>query len=316
MKRRLLTSLVAAGLLAACTGTSHDIGTVDLGVARKSSELLALIDQPGPLQVESVASADWVVDRAGLINLEHPKAKAAKLQDGDEPIQVFFHVITHPTRGTFLIDTGVDTKLRDAPDQAAVAGVVASVMHLERMKIHQPLGDWLKRTKTKLAGVLLTHIHADHVMGLPDVPSATPLYVGPGEASASSAMNLLTRTMMNRLLEGKGALQELRFSADADGRFAGVRDLFGDGSLWALHVPGHTPGSLAFVARTAAGPVLLTGDTCHTTWGWEHDVEPGKFTADQAANVKSLAALRRLAREHPALSVRLGHQTLPPRSTP
>jgi hypothetical protein len=52
----------------------------------------------------------------------------------------------------------------------------------------------------------------------------------------------------------------------------------------------------------------LTGDTCHTAWGWENDVEPGSFTADHPGNAESLARLRTLVREHPAIEVRLGHQ--------
>jgi glyoxylase-like metal-dependent hydrolase (beta-lactamase superfamily II) len=310
MPRRRIEPIALALLMLGCSATSHPTEPAELGVARSSRELLALIDQPGPLEFESVASADWAVDRAGLINLDHPAAKAAKLVDGDEPIQVYFHVITHPTRGTFIVDTGVDTKLRDAPGDAAVSGMVANFMHLERMKIHAPLGEWLKQHEQKLAGVLLTHTHADHVMGLPDVPNAAPVYVGPGEVSTRSFLNLMVRSLNDRLLAGKGPLRELRFSADAAGRFAGVRDLFGDGSLWALYVPGHTPGSLAFVARTTQGPVLLTGDTCHTAWGWAHDVEPGSFTGDRSSNAKSLAALRRLAREHPQMRVLLGHQPL------
>ncbi|HEY1088332.1 MAG TPA: hypothetical protein VGE37_11575, partial [Archangium sp.] len=54
--------------------------------------------------------------------LEHEKAKAAGLTDGDESIQIFFHVIRHPTRGLFLVDTGVETALRDAPEKSALSG--------------------------------------------------------------------------------------------------------------------------------------------------------------------------------------------------
>ena len=46
--------------------------------------------------------------------------------------------------------------------------------------------------------------------------------------------------------------------------------------------PGHTRGSTAYLVRTPQGPVLLTGDACHTRWGWEHDVEPGNFSGDVA----------------------------------
>jgi N-acyl homoserine lactone hydrolase len=85
-------------------------------------------------------------------------------------------------------------------------------------------------------------------------------------------------------------------------------DVIGDVYMFALWLPGHTAGSTAYVVRTPQGPVLLTGDACHTRWGWDHDVEPGTFSADRPRSVHSLAALRALAARHPTMSVRLGHQ--------
>lgn len=296
--------------LSACSVTSHPIQPERLGVARPSGALEALIDEPGPLTVESVVSSDWVIDRAGLLNLDHARAKAAQLADGDEPIKIFFHVIKHPERGTFIVDTGVEQAMRKAPDKAVLRGLTASAMHTDRLTIHAPLGSHLRAQQLELAGVFLTHLHADHVMGLPDVARGTPIYVGPGEGEHRALINLVVQPLMNDFLAGHAPLRELRFEPDADQRFAGVLDLFGDGSLWALHTPGHTPGSVAFVARTGRGPVLLTGDNCHTAWGWENDVEPGSFTEDRDGNVRSLQRLRRLAREHPTLDVRLGHQLL------
>jgi hypothetical protein len=54
--------------------------------------------------------------------------------------------------------------------------------------------------------------------------------------------------------------------------------------------------------------VLLTGDACHTAWGWEHGVEPGSFSSDRSRSAASLAALKKLVARHPAIDVRLGHQ--------
>ena len=90
--------------------------------------------------------------------------------------------------------------------------------------------------------------------------------------------------------------------------FEGVVDIFGDGSAWALWVPGHTGGSTAYLLRTPRGPVLLTGDACHTRWGWDHSVEPGSFSSDVPRSAESLARLERLVAEHPGVDVRLGHQ--------
>jgi glyoxylase-like metal-dependent hydrolase (beta-lactamase superfamily II) len=302
-----LAPLVAGG----CTLTHHGAQPSALGQARRSADLLAVIDQPGPLVLETVNSSDWEVDRSGLIDLKDARAKAAGLVDGPEPIQIYFHVIRHPTRGTFIVDTGVERALRDDREHAAIRGLVARFMKADKMSFKMPLGDWLAKEKAPLAGVFLTHLHLDHVSGLPDVPKGTPIYAGPKEAGDKSFFNVVVRANIDRAFAGQAPVSEWPFRPDADGRFAGVIDVFGDGSLWALSVPGHTPGSTAYVARTTDGPVLLTGDVCHTAWGWQNDVPPGTFTSDRAANVDSLARLKKLVAEHPKLRVRLGHQPFP-----
>ena len=318
MKRRLVwVGIVVVGVLVAsvgamslCATTGHPTVASALGTPAGSAAMLRELGQPGPLEVETVVSAEWAVARSQIINLAHPKAKAAGLQDGDEPIQVYFHVLRHPTRGIFLIDTGAEKALENDRDHAAFRGFVASFMHMEKMKLVHPLGDWLKEHGGKVDGVFFTHLHLDHVTGLPDVPKGTPLYAGPTEAHDRGLLNVFSRSGMDRSFEGRPALNEWGFRPDPDGRYAGVLDVFGDGSLFAIYVPGHTRGSTAYLARTTKGPVLVTGDTASTVWGWEHQVEPGSFTADHAQDAEALAKLHRLVEEHPAIDVRLGHQAL------
>ncbi len=291
-----------------CATTNLPTRPATLGNARPSAELLALVDQPGPIEIDSIVSADWKIARSGLINLEHPTAVSTGLEDGEEPIQVFFHVVLHPEHGTFIIDSGVERALRDRPEEAVLRGMAADAMNADALVIHQPLGDWLAAQSAPLSGVLLTHLHLDHVLGLPDVPRGTRIFVGPGEAQARSGMNMLVQSYTNSALRNFEALEEWSFDASSPGPFAGAIDVFGDGSFWALSVPGHTPGSTAYLARTTQGPVLFVGDASHTAWGWDHDVEPGTFSADRPRSVESLKALRKLVAEHPSIQVRLGHQ--------
>jgi glyoxylase-like metal-dependent hydrolase (beta-lactamase superfamily II) len=307
--RRLVLSALPL-CAAACAVTSHGAQPSTLGQSRRSSEMIAVIDQPGPLTVETINSADWAVDRSGLIDLKDPRAKAAGLKDGLEPIQVYFHVVRHPQRGTFIVDTGIERALRDDRAHAAIRGLVAHFMNMDQMKIHVPLADWLAHETTPPAGVLMTHLHLDHVSGMPDVPKGTPIYAGPHEAGARNFLNVVVKANADRALDGQVTLSEWQFVPDADGRFAGVIDVFGDGSLWAIWVPGHTPGSTAYLARTPDGPVLLTGDLCHTAWGWNNGVAPGSFTSDHKANAENLVRIKQLVAEHPKIRVRLGHQHL------
>jgi len=97
--------------------------------------------------------------------------------------------------------------------------------------------------------------------------------------------------------------RELQFTKHPDGNSTG-NDVFGDGSFFAILTPGHT----SYLARTTTGPVLLTGDTSHTRWGWENGVEPGTYSYDREQAAASFQKLRAFAAAHPNIEVRVGHQ--------
>jgi N-acyl homoserine lactone hydrolase len=300
--------LLVAVLLSGCAVTQHATKPSALGTPKSSKDLLAVIKKPGPATVETINSSDWEVDRKGLINLDHPTAVEAGLVNGPEPIQVYFHVIRHPSKGTFIIDTGVERALREDQSKSAIGGVLRWYMKLEKLKVQMALGDWIAKESQPIQGVFLTHLHFDHITGMADVPAGTAVYTGPGEAAATSVQNMFVKGSTDQALEGKAAISEWQFAPDKDGRFAGVIDVFGDGLVWAIWTPGHTPGSTSYLVRTVKGPVLLTGDVAHTRWGWDHDVEPGGFSADGPLGLESFKKLRALVAENPSIDVRLGHQ--------
>lgn len=302
-----LAAALTAFVLVGVRASDHPTIPSRLGAATGSRAMEAVMDEPGPVAVETVVSAEWKVDRSGLVNLEHPSAKAEGLKDGLEPIQIFVHVLRHPSRGAFLIDTGVERALRDDPERAAIRGLVAKAMHAEHLRVTNDAASVVGKERA-IAGVFFTHLHLDHVSGMPDVPRGTPLWAGPGETSQRFFLNAFVKGTTDRELEGHEPIQEWAFTRDPDGRFDGVLDVFGDQTVYAIATPGHTAGSTSYLARTPSGPVLFVGDTCHTAWGWDHGVEPGEFTRDRPKNAVSLARLRELVRNHPKVRVRLGHQ--------
>ncbi len=304
-----LAAVVALASLG-CVASHHPVRPGDMGRASSSDAMLAVAQTPGPVQMEKITAANWTVIRSGLINLDHPKAKAAGLEDGDEPIEIYFYVLRHPRFGTYIVDSGVEAAYRDEDGSPRVSWLVRNAMRTDALDVKKSTAEWLAEQSTPLAGVFITHIHLDHVMGLPDVPADTPIYTGPGEPAARQFLNLFTNGSIDRQLEGKSALREWPFAGDAGGRFDGVVDVFGDGSVWALHVPGHTPGSTAFLVRTPDGPHLLIGDATHTRWGWENGVEPGSFSHDPPASAVSLERLEKLADEVEGIEVHPGHQSL------
>ncbi len=184
-----------------------------------------------------MVAADWKIDLEGLLNLDHPRSKAAGIENRAEPIQIKFYVLHHPERGTFLIDTGVARSIARGSDDMPIGGVVRSFMNTEAISVRVDTKTWLERTSTKLRGVFLTHLHLDHIMGLQDIPKDVPLYVGPGEAHDERFSHLFARGTTDENLAGFGPLRELAVGPAAPERPA-IVDVFGDGSLLGVHVPG------------------------------------------------------------------------------
>ncbi len=296
-------------LIAGCTSTSKSVDVAPLGEASSSSAMRRHLATPGPIVLEKILAARWMIERGGLINLKHEHAVEAGITKGEEPIDIYFYRVTHPEFGSFLIDSGVAASFKDPGDAPQVSWIVKQAMNTSALKPQTATGDWLKQTGIELSGVFLTHIHLDHIFGMPDIPADIPVYIGPGETKVRSVQNAFTKSTTNRLLANVEVLLEWQFVKDPDDAMAGVIDIFGDGSLWALHVPGHTPGSTAFVARTAKGPQLITGDASHTAWGWDNGVEPGTFSLDIELSRESLAALKSLEADVATLRVHPGHQS-------
>jgi N-acyl homoserine lactone hydrolase len=294
-------------LVAGCNATSHPVQSSELGHPVTQAAMERSLGQPGLIQLQTVESADWSVELSGLINLNRQQAKAAGLKDRDEPIKVYMHVVRHPTRGVFLIDTGFSAQMASNPGSLGVGKLLQHAMHFERLKFHTGPAGVIEKNGGRLHGVFLTHTHLDHVGGLSEVPQDVPIYIGPGETDERHWTYFFTHSSIDQMLSGRTNLSSWNFLAQELNALS-VIDIFGDGSAFAIAAPGHTKGSTVYLLRTQTGPVLITGDTCHTRWGWDNSVEPGGFTRDAERNLDSLLKLKALAARHPNMRVLLGHQ--------
>lgn len=301
---------LCCAVLVGCAQSSHPVRPALLGKAVAWKEMGQRLGEPGPIRFTKVTAADWKVPLRGLLNLDHERAKAAGLVDRPEPIHIYFYVLEHPTHGTYLVDSGVARSIAERSGDMPFGFFVRSAMDLDTLVVHVDTASWLAGRREPVRGVFLTHLHLDHVSGLPDLPKDTPLYVGPGDAAEKAFLHLFTRSSIDASLEGFGPLHEWQVSPEPDAPF-GVVDVFGDTSLYAIHVPGHTAGSMAYLVRSTEGPELVVGDASHTAWGWENGVEPGTYSVEPERAAESFARLQEFAAAHPELRVHLGHQSLP-----
>ncbi len=153
------------------------------------------------------------------------------------------------------------------------------VARMDRTIVEQLADFDLKAEDVDIVGI--SHLHPDHT----------------GQAAQFRAA---------RLLIGKGDFEGTKGKDDPFGPWrtdankvtlaTADTDIFGDGSVTALHLPGHTPDHLALLVRLASGPVLLSGDLYHSLDARaKRGVPP--FNTDRAQTLASMDKFEKIAKE-------------------
>ena len=172
-------------------------------------------------------------------------------------------------------DTGLPAETKNKPMNEN--GMVAS--------IDRTLADQLGQLGLKPADVSvlgISHMHGDHIGQAAQFTNAR-LVVGKGD------FERLAGRPEDSLKGWRGAGKQVTL-ATAD------VDVFGDGSVVALHLPGHTPDHLALLVKLASGPVLLTGDLYHTTIARQKRAVPG-FNTSREQTLQSMDKFEKLAKD-------------------
>lgn len=171
-------------------------------------------------------------------------------------------------------DTGFSIDLKGKKKD--IGGLIAS---LDRTVVEQLADGGLKPADVDVLGI--SHSHADHTGQAALFPTA-------------------------RLIIGKADFDRVKGKDDPFGPWRkadanvttteGDLDIFGDSTVVAYFLPGHTPGHMALLVRLKSGPVFLSGDVVHG-----HDTMALKavptFNTDRAQSIASMERFERLARE-------------------
>lgn len=159
---------------------------------------------------------------------------------------------------------------------------------------------------------LATHVHWDHVGALGDIPNARVLIARPELEWARTLSRFLDEGVMpHHLARAKERLRAFDFKGPARDGFPSSFDVFGDGAIVAVPIPGHTPGSTAFLVKLTDGrTALFSGDTSWTMRGVEAPVHKNplvRLDADEEKTGDALGLLHVLSKERADLLVIPAH---------
>ena len=172
-----------------------------------------------------------------------------------------------------LWDTGVDGNLvGKGPDENGNSIDVTITAQLDRIG--------LKPADIDYVGI--SHIHLDHTGQVASFPDAT-LLIGEGDWKIANGWPPARQRFLH-WIEGGGKSEPLKKD----------KDVFGDGRVTVLAMPGHTPGHQSLLVRLASGPVLISGDQYHFTQNRKVGGVPS-FNMDRAATLASHDRFEKLA---------------------
>jgi N-acyl homoserine lactone hydrolase len=260
--------------------------------------------RPAPIVVETLVTGFIDMNRCDNLDQSNPATASCR---SFEPLADLVHLVRHARLGTYLIDSGFAARFADSPPYGNYSTAMVLFNRIlgirNGQRAHQSVAEILRERHLRPNAVVITHLHPDHTSGVADLPADVDYVFGRREAG------FLARVAVGSHFSGKPRLRTLDYAGVAPMPPLGPAvDLLGDGSLWAISTPGHTPDHTSYLVN-GTPPTLLVGDASHFAWAFEHDVAPRAFTSDDRARAaESLDGLRRFAARYPQIHIVFGHE--------
>ena len=243
------------------------------------------------LRCASVVVPEWIAVRGAFSLAPRRIAHSAVL-------------IRHP-KATFLYDTGIASTI----DRYFSNQSFRFKQTLGKFTMEQPLASHLQHLALEprdLDFVLLSHLHWDHVSGVPDLPNV-PLRINRIEYEAARYGLFDLHSGLTRSLLGTNPIELFDCNGPAYDGFHSSHDLFGDGAILLIPLPGHTAGNTGMlIQRANGGPLFLVGDAVWVAENFQRPATMHPFiwnsvTSDDATACQTLIDLHSFAHRHPEI---------------
>jgi glyoxylase-like metal-dependent hydrolase (beta-lactamase superfamily II) len=219
-------------------------------------------------------------------------------------------LITHPTAGHVLVDTGLHPSIATRPRENF--GRLAAWYSRPKVEAGRDLPAQLRERDAdprRIGVVVITHLHHDHASGISEFPSSTFVLSRAEWTAATTGSRPILRGYRPRHYDYAFDYRLIDFDraqVDSYASFGRTFDLLGDGSIRLAFTPGHTLGHLSVVARLRERDFVIGGDAIYT----ERQLEGGPAQPrphDPHLWRRSLQELRLFHREYPQALITPGH---------
>jgi glyoxylase-like metal-dependent hydrolase (beta-lactamase superfamily II) len=258
-----------------------------------------IFQNPSDITTLSFQTGKVKINLKGTLNPDHPLWEED--EDGELEVPILVYCVHHQAEGDILLDTGLDTSYI-TDKYGGLEGPAVDEFSLEE---NENIAYHIKKHNIKLKKVFLSHLHADHAAGIRELPKDIPYILAQGE------YNEYQPIIHGDFLEGLEELYEIDFTNAQNIPPLGQSvDLLGDGSLWAIKTPGHTPNHISFLINSINGPILLTMDAAFIHENLRRGIAPSEYTWDVDKAQKTLERIIDFLNMYPQVRVGAGHEAL------
>ncbi len=236
------------------------------------------------------------------------------------PFPAGFACIRHPILGTILFDTGYSTRFFEETKRfpgSLYRMVTPVTFRNEDSAISQLRQQGIGAEEVRY--VVLSHFHADHTAGLRDFPNARILYKREAYTAvkdlgslASVKAGCLPGLLPDDFEERSAFIDETpRRRLPGDFPFVMGYDLFGDGSLIAVDLPGHAAGQIGLFLMSATGEYFLCADAVWSSRAYRERRKPhaaaGLIMDDRSQYADTFERLCLLHQQYPQIRIIPSH---------
>ncbi len=177
-------------------------------------------------------------------------------------------LLQHPQHGWLLWDTGYAPRMLEATAHLpfSLYQRVTPLRVRPEWAVKSQLGRLGLETQA-IRRIIISHFHADHIAGLRDFPGAELIVsqAAYDDMRGRKGLAALRRGIIPTLIPDDFRERATLLSAFADDpipALGNAHDLFGDGSLKLVALPGHARGQIGLLAQTERGPLFFVADAC------------------------------------------------------